>query len=62
MTEDKKMQMLTRKEAAAFLGCSVSYLEKKAFNEPGVIPCVRIGRSTRYKMSDLEAFIESRRH
>jgi excisionase family DNA binding protein len=44
--------LLTRKEAAAFIGYSESYLRKQK-----EIPTYRLGRKTLYKREDLAAFL-----
>jgi len=49
--------MLTRQEAAHYLGCSISYLEKKATNEPKLITFVKIGKRVRYRVTDLDCYI-----
>lgn len=54
--------MFTRKQAADYLGCSISFLEKKAMNEPDLIPFVKIGKCVKYNIKDLDAFIASRKH
>lgn len=54
--------MFTRREAADYLGCSISFLEKKATNEPDLIPFVKIGKCVKYSIKDLDAYIESRKH
>ena len=50
--------ILTRREAARFLSVS----ERQVWNlqNDGRLPHVRIGRSVRFRVSDLEAFIEAR--
>jgi len=58
----KGRTMLNRKQAAEYLGCSVSYLEKKQINDKGAIPCSRIGRHVMYRLTDLDSFAESKRH
>lgn len=52
--------MITRKEAADYLGCSVSYLEKKATHDPGLIPFIKIGKKVRYRLSDLDNYIANK--
>jgi excisionase family DNA binding protein len=55
----KPEQKFTREEAAAYLGVSPSTLANWASTKKFVIPYFRVGRSVRYKKSDLDAFIES---
>lgn len=52
--------LLTRAEAAAYIGVSVSALAHWACEGRGPIRCV-IGRSSYYRLSDLDTWIESRR-
>ena len=56
----KKRLLLTSREAAAQL----SICERKLFSlkESGEIPAIRIGRSVRFSLSDLEKFVESHKH
>lgn len=52
--------LLPQREAAAALSISVTTLA--SLTEPkGPIPCVRLGRSVRYAVRDLEAWIESQK-
>ena len=54
-------QLLCTKKAAAFLGVSAAFLERDRCYGPS-IPFVRVGRrSIRYKLSDLEAYLEIRK-
>jgi excisionase family DNA binding protein len=48
-------QLLTVSEAARWLKCSESYLNKCRISSAGPL-FVRIGRSIRYRQSDLEAW------
>ena len=53
-------KLLTTKEAARFLGMSEAFLERDRW-AGAEVPFVRIGsRAVRYKLSDLELFINSR--
>ncbi|WP_439468896.1 helix-turn-helix domain-containing protein [Blastomonas fulva] len=52
--------MLTRAEAAGYIGVSISALAQWACNGRGPVRCV-IGRSSYYQLSDLDAWIASRR-
>jgi len=49
-------RLMKRREAAQMLGFSESYLEKN----PPVIPVVRIGRTVRYRLSDLQKIVEGK--
>ena len=53
------IQLLSTKQAAEFLGVSASFLEKDR-SRGSRIPFVRLAnRAIRYRMSDLEGYIES---
>jgi predicted DNA-binding transcriptional regulator AlpA len=59
MNEPKHQDMLlTREQAANFLGCKPNTLALWKCNKRYVLPCVKIGRNVRYRMSDLQDFIE----
>jgi len=47
--------LLTVKEAAAFYGCSESTVRKLIYQ--GRLPKVKVGRLTRLRQSDVEAFV-----
>jgi excisionase family DNA binding protein len=51
--------LLKAREAAQALAISERLLWK--LTDQGDIPCVRIGRSVRYDVQDLEAWIESKK-
>lgn len=51
-------QLLSRREAAAFLGLNEGTLAVWATTQRYDLPYVKVGRSVRYRMSDLEGFIE----
>ena len=53
-------KMLNRKEAADFLGISEGTLAVWACTKRYRLPYIKIGRLVKYRLSDLEAFIESR--
>ena len=56
MQQDK---LLTSKEAAPILGVSVAFLERDRWAGARV-PFIKIGsRAVRYRLSDLNAYIES---
>jgi hypothetical protein len=53
--------LLTTPEAAAFLRCSVSKLNKgRVAGGPNAIPYVKDGRSVRYRRRDLRTYRDSR--
>ncbi|BCX46411.1 excisionase family DNA-binding domain-containing protein [Haloferula helveola] len=56
--ESTPPSLLTRREAARFLSVS----ERQVWNlqNDGRLPHVRIGRSVRFRVTDLEAFVASR--
>lgn len=54
-------KLLTTKEAAPYLGVSEAFLERDRW-AGARIPFIRIGaRAVRYRLSDLDAYIESRK-
>jgi hypothetical protein len=61
MTETRHDALLTRPEAAAFLGVLVGTLEVWAATKRYDLAYIKIGRLAKYRLSDLEAFITFRR-
>lgn len=62
--ENKKLKaascrLLTTKQAAAFFQVSERYLWN--ITETGALKCVKMGRSVRYKMEDLEQYVDGLR-
>ncbi len=55
----RKAAILSRKEAASYLGISVRTLDR--VQEGRVIPFVLVGKRRRYLLSDLDSYINSRR-
>lgn len=54
-------KLLTTKEAAPILGVSIAFLERDRW-AGAQVPFIRIGaRAVRYRLSDLNHYIESRR-
>lgn len=54
-------KLLTTKEAAPLLNVSVAFLERDRW-AGAQVPYIRVGaRAIRYRLSDLNAFIESRK-
>ena len=49
--------LLTRKEAAEFLGVKAATLALWKCTKRYILPCVKIGKNVRYKLSDLKQFI-----
>lgn len=55
-----KPNLVTTAEAARFLGVSNSFLERDRW-AGAKIPFIKVGnRAVRYRLSDLEAYLESR--
>lgn len=52
--------LLTREEAAQFLGVKPDTLAVWHSTKRYAIPLIKVGRAVRYRRSDLEAFLESR--
>ena len=53
------MHLLTEHEAARFLGCSIHKMQRdRRIGSP--IKYRKIGRSVRYALADLEAYLEQR--
>lgn len=50
-------ELLSRKEAAAYLGIAEQTLAIWHCTQRYQLPCAKIGRLVRYKKSDLDAFI-----
>jgi hypothetical protein len=50
--------LLTQAEAARVVGKSEKWLERDRWVGP-TVPCVKLGRSVRYRVADLLAYIES---
>lgn len=53
-------RLLDRPEAADYLGVKTTTLENWAATRRYPLPFVKVGRRVKYRVSDLEAFIESR--
>ena len=51
-------KLLTRKEAADFLGIQENTLAVWATNKRYQLPFYKVGRLVKYKISDLEKFIQ----
>ena len=59
MTSHKPVRLLTPKEAAGFL--SISARTIKRLVSEGSLPAVRVRSSMRFKLQDLETYIEQSR-
>ncbi len=55
-----RSELLTRDEAAAFLGIKPQTLAVWLSAGRYSLPCIKVGRLVRYRLRDLEAFLESR--
>lgn len=53
-------QLMTRKQAAAYLGVAEQTLAVWKTTHRYSVPCIKVGRLVRYRKSDLDAFILSR--
>ncbi|MGD0900813.1 MAG: helix-turn-helix domain-containing protein [Thermoguttaceae bacterium] len=53
-------RLLTRSEAAAFLGVKSQTLAVWATTKRYCLPMVKVGSRVRYRLSDIEAFLQSR--
>ena len=58
MTEN---ELLTRKDAAKFLGISHFTLTQWAVKKTYHLPFIRVGRSVRYELKDLQKFLQDRK-
>ena len=56
--QDDRDVLLSREEVAAYLKCSLPTLELWARNGEGP-RVVRVGRSIRYRLADVRAFVEA---
>lgn len=57
---DAENTLLTRADAAAYLGVSKGTLEVWACTKRYPLPYVKVGRLVKYRLSDLQAFVASR--
>ena len=53
-------KLLTREQAAEFLGLKPQTLGVWATTKRYALPYIKVGRSVRYRLADLETFIASR--
>lgn len=60
MYQSQKIKLLTRREAADFLGVRPQTLATWHVTGRYRLPVVKVGRAARYRVSDLEAWLDSR--
>ncbi len=54
------MTLLNETKAAQLLGCSVAKMQRdRRIGSP--IPYIKVGRSVKYRLSDIEAYLEKQR-
>ena len=56
--KEPKEVLLTRKEAATLLDCKETTLAMWKYTKRYPLPYVKIGTNVRYKLSDVQKFIE----
>jgi excisionase family DNA binding protein len=56
--KDTSQTLLTRKQAAEYLGCKESTLAIWTCTKRYPLPYVKIGKNVRYRLSDVMDFIE----
>lgn len=54
-----RSELLTRRQAAAYLGVTEHTLAVWKCTKRYDLPCVKIGRLVKYRKSDLDAFIQN---
>lgn len=54
--EDENDELLTREEAAKMLHADLSTLWR--WSKTGYLPCIKLGRNVRYKLSAVRHFLE----
>jgi hypothetical protein len=54
---EKQDRLFSRREAAEFLGLAPQTLAWWACRRRGELPFIKLGRLTKYRLSDLQAFI-----
>jgi excisionase family DNA binding protein len=60
MTENANNELLSRKEAAKYLGVAPRTLAVWKSTKRYPLPVVKVGRLAKYRKSDLDAFISAR--
>lgn len=59
-TSRRQSDLLSREEAAEYLGVSPKTLATWACTKRYPLPVVKLGRAVKYRVADLEKFIEAR--
>jgi len=59
ITDGFKQKNLTKKETAEYLNCSVSKIDD--LRRRGLLTRIRLGRTVRFKISELDALIENKK-
>lgn len=60
MPEPTKAALLTESEVAKLLSISVQTLRDQRRNRsPGMLPFVQIGRSVRYELAEVQAYVKA---
>ncbi len=57
---DRPSELLTREQAAAFLGVKTNTLAVWVTTQRYHLPFIKVGSKVRYRLSDLEAFLDER--
>ncbi|MFP5418627.1 MAG: helix-turn-helix domain-containing protein [Gammaproteobacteria bacterium] len=60
ITSRRQSDLLSREEAAEYLGVSPKTLATWACTKRYPLPVVKLGRAVKYRVADLEKFIEAR--
>ncbi len=60
MTDKTKSSLMSRKQAASYLGISPQTLSVWACEGRYKLPYIKVGRRVMYRFSDLEDFLERR--
>lgn len=60
LKEDNPNRLLTREEAAEYMGIKKSTLATWTCNKRYNLPIVKVGRLVRYRLSDIIYFLEQR--
>lgn len=61
-TKEKRSDLLTRADAAEFLGVKKSTLDCWGYTGRYGLPFIRVGKLVKYRRADLERWLESRTH
>lgn len=60
LARQDKPEFLTRREAAEYLGIAYQTMSLWAMSGKYGLPMIKVGRSVRYRQSDLDAWLERR--